>query len=180
MANRLTRSSEKDAVFFEEFARSANVKSACALSGYNDTSVYEWRKKFPDFEELWQDAESKATVALEAEMYRRAVFGVTKTEPMLYKGKVVIVKEITEYSDTLAIFLAKARNPEKYRERIDINVNWRMELEKSGLDAQKVLSDMVETARKQLEAANANEIIEAEYYHADTTIEETGRVDGET
>jgi hypothetical protein len=152
MANRLTRTPEKDAVFFEEFARSANIKSACALSGYNDTSVYEWRKKYADFEEMWKEADRHATIALETEMYRRAVFGVTRSEPMLYKGKIVVTKEITEYSDTLAIFLAKARNPDKYRERIEVNVNWRAELKQVGIDPEQYFAQMIETARLQLEA----------------------------
>lgn len=163
MANHTTRTAEKDAIFFEEFARSANVTAACAMAGYSRSSVYLYRDNDKTFAEQWIEADKRATENLETEMYRRAVFGVTRNEPMLYKGKVVITKEITEYSDTLAIFLAKARNPEKYRERIDINVNWRVELERSGFDAGKVLADMVDTARKQLEMQNDDTIIEAEY-----------------
>jgi hypothetical protein len=180
-AGRSVRTTEKDAFFFEEFARSANVTSACAMSGYARTSVYEWRRNDKAFAKRWELAENDATVNLEAEMYRRAVFGVTKTEPILYKGKVVITKEITEYSDTLAIFLAKARNPDKYRERIDVNVNWRVELERSGMDASKVLADMIETAKqKLLETTHETDVIEGEFYDANTTISETGRVNNET
>jgi hypothetical protein len=180
MANRTTRTPERDVLFFEEFARSASVTAACAMAGYARTSVYEWRRADKTFADQWEIAEQESTVRLEEEMYRRAVFGVTKTEPILYKGKVVITKEITEYSDTLAIFLAKARNPEKYRESININVNWRMELEKSGFDPQKVLSDMVANARKQLEIASESDVIEAEYYDANTTIDETRGFDETT
>lgn len=151
------RTPERDATFFEEFARSANVSAACALAGYSRTSVYEYRRNDPEFAQLWEKADQEATVNLEAEMYRRATFGVTRYEPMLYKGKVVVTKEITEYSDTLAIFLAKARNPDKYRERIEMTVNWRQEARSMGLDPEQHLQTMIEHARAQLEA-NANVI----------------------
>lgn len=152
MANRSSRTTEKDAIFFEEFARSANVTAACALSGYAKTSVYEWRKTDQEFAARWENADKEATVNLEAEMYRRAVFGVTRYEPMLHQGKIVVTKKITEYSDTLAIFLAKARNPEKYRERIEVNINWRQELKQLNINPDQYLAQMIEVARMQLEA----------------------------
>ena len=48
---------------------------------------------------------------------RRASEGTLK--PVFYQGK--MCGEIREYSDTLLIFLLKARRPETYRERSDIN-----------------------------------------------------------
>lgn len=154
---RTVRTTERDATFFDEFARSANVSAACALAGYSRTSVYEWRNADVEFAKRWENAENDATVNLEAEMYRRAVMGVTQYEPMLYKGKLVHTREITTYSDTLAIFLAKARNPDKYRERIEMTVNWRQEARSMGLDPEQHLQAMIEHARAQLEA-NANVI----------------------
>lgn len=160
MANRLTRTPERDEIFFEYFAKTANVTAACALSGYNDSSVYEWRKKFPDFEEKWIEAEKLATAQLEAEMYRRAVFGVHRSDPIMWQGKIVATKEIDEYSDTLAIFLAKARDPEKYRERVEITINWRAELKQFNIDPEALLAQQTEMIRKQLESAS--EVIDVE------------------
>ncbi len=143
---------ERDQVFFEEFARSANVSASCALAGYSRAIVYERRKNDIEFAKRWENADHEATVNLEAEMYRRAVFGVHRSEPIMHQGRIVATKEIDEYSDTLAIFLAKARNPEKYRERIEINVNWRQELKQIGVNPEQYLQTMIENAKAQLEA----------------------------
>lgn len=160
MANRTTRTPESDEAFFEFFAHSANVSAACKLAGYARTSVYEWRRDDPEFAKRWKEAEKTATDNLEAEMYRRAVFGVHRSEPIMWQGEIVARREIDEYSDTLAIFLAKARDPEKYRERVEITVNWRAEMIQQGLDPDKLLRTQIELARKQLESEAA--VIEGE------------------
>lgn len=151
MAPETSRTTEKDAVFFEEFARSANVSAACALAGYSRSAVYRYRNDDPIFARNWETADHEATVNLEAEMYRRAVFGVHRSEPIMHLGRVVATREIDEYSDTLAIFLAKARNPDKYREKLEINVNWRNELKQVGVDPEQHLQMMIDQARELLE-----------------------------
>lgn len=155
MANQTSRTASADDRFFTLFAQTANVSAACNLSGYPRSSVYEWRRDDPEFAKRWREAEQIATENLEAEMYRRAVFGVHRSDPILWRGKIIAYKEINEYSDTLAIFLAKARDPEKYRERIDVNVNWRLEVQQLGLDPEKLLQQQIELARKQLESEAA-------------------------
>jgi hypothetical protein len=154
MANRSSRTTEKDAVFFNYLAETANVSAACSLAGYPRTCVYEWKRDDPEFEKRWVEAEKLATAQLEAEMYRRAVFGTHRSEPLMHRGKIVAYKEIDEYSDTLAIFLAKARDPEKYRERVDFNVNWRHDAKHDGLDPETLLMQMRELIRGQLEATS--------------------------
>lgn len=57
MANHTSRTPEKDAIFFKEFARSANVVAACALAGYPRTLVYEHRKKDPEFAQQWEQSD---------------------------------------------------------------------------------------------------------------------------
>jgi hypothetical protein len=49
---------------------------------------------------------------LEAEAFRRAVVGI---EDMIGSGDNAEVVHFLRYSDTLLIFLLKARRPEKYR-----------------------------------------------------------------
>jgi hypothetical protein len=184
MANHTTRTTERDAIFFEEFGRTANVSTAAALAGYSRTSVYEWRRADPEFAKQWENADKVSTENLETALYNRAVFGVTKTEPMMWQGRIIHYKETTDYSDTAAIFLLKARNPEKYRERIEINVNWRAELKQIGVNPEEYLQQMIEQAKAQLEAnadildvtASMNEALEDEHVRSATSeVGETGK-----
>jgi hypothetical protein len=59
------------------------------------TTVYEWREADQDFAASWDEAIESGTDALEDEAIKRAKAG----------------------SDTLMIFLLKARRPNKYKER---------------------------------------------------------------
>lgn len=54
---------------------------------------------------------------MEREAYRRAVDGVEKG--VYYKGDRIATEH--EYSDTLLIFMLKARAPEKYRENLKVD-----------------------------------------------------------
>ena len=73
----------------------------------------------PQWLELWEQSLELFADDLEAEMYRRAVHGTDK--PVFYKGEVV--GEIREYSDQLAITLAKATRPEKFRENVKLDAD---------------------------------------------------------
>lgn len=151
------RTAEKDKRFFEEFSRTANITAAAQLAGYSRSTVYKYYHEDPEFARQWVEAEKTSTEHLEEALYNRAVFGTTRIEPIVYKGKIIFTREITEYSDTAAIFLLKARNPDKYREHIEMTVNWRQEARSMGLDPEQHLQAMIEHARAQLEA-NANVI----------------------
>ncbi len=70
----------------------------------------------PEWLELWEESLELFADRLEAEMARRAIDGTDK--PVFYKGEVV--GEIREYSDTLAIALAKATRPEKFRDNVKV------------------------------------------------------------
>jgi hypothetical protein len=63
----------------------------------------------------------EAARALEDEAVRRARVGIRK--PVLHKGKQVYVQGepmyTTEYSDSLLMFLLKAYNPERFRDRME-------------------------------------------------------------
>ena len=49
---------------------------------------------------------------------RRALEG--GEEPVFYQGK--IVGSVRKYSDTLLMFMLKARRPERYRDRVGVDV----------------------------------------------------------
>ena len=147
------RTPEKDNRFFDEFSRTAKITAAAQLAGYSRSTVYKYYHEDPEFAKRWVDAEKTSTEHLEEALYNRAVFGTTRIEPIVYKGKIIFEREITEYSDTAAIFLLKARNPDKYREKIEVNVNWRQEAKAAGVNPDEYLQIMIDQARLQLEAS---------------------------
>ena len=72
------------------------------------------RRNDPDFAAAWQDALEEAVDWLELEALRRAVEGTE--ENWFSKGE--IVGTITRYSDSLLMFLLKARRPWLYDRRV--------------------------------------------------------------
>lgn len=99
-------------VFLKHFAQCGVVTAAARKAGINRQSVYVYRDRHPDFAERWKQAEAEAVEMAEAEMHRRAVVGVLK--PVYQGGEKV--GAIREYSDTLLIFMLKARRPAVYRD----------------------------------------------------------------
>lgn len=104
---------EKREEFLKELATIPNVVRACRKVGISRARAYEVYEAEPDFAKRWDEALKEGVESLEAEMHRRAYEGF-RGRPVVHKGG--IVTDIVEYSDTLAIFLAKAHAPEKYRE----------------------------------------------------------------
>jgi hypothetical protein len=96
-----------------------NVSRACAAISLSRSRVYEWREADPSFAQSWDEAVETGTDELEEEARRRAFSGVD--EPVFYQGEECGV--IRKYSDTLLIFLLKGRRPDRYRERVTIDVN---------------------------------------------------------
>jgi hypothetical protein len=88
-------------VFLEHFRNCGNITAAAQATGCVRRAIYRWQEDDDAFVAEFRDAELQATDGLEAEAWRRAMGG----------------------SDLLLIFLLKARAPEKYRERYDVNNN---------------------------------------------------------
>ena len=103
--------------FLEDFAQTGNVTESCENVGIERrATVYDWQEMDDQFAAAWREAELKATERLESEARRRATEGTQK--PVYQSGQ--LVGFITEKSDTLLIFLLKARAPEKYRDRVQM------------------------------------------------------------
>lgn len=117
MANRIKWTPEKREIFLEELRKCPNVTEAAKLVGISHTWVYELRGRDENFRAEWDAAVDVGVGVLEAEMWRRAVEGTEK--PVYQQGKEV--GRIREYSDVLAIFLAKGHRPEKYRDRHEVS-----------------------------------------------------------
>ncbi len=115
---------EKAEAFFAALAETANVSKACAAIAVSRRTAYNWRESDPVFAAGWDRAMKAAVLGLEDEAHRRAFEGVDK--PVFYQGDEC--GTIREYSDTLAIFLLKAHNPEKYREnsKVELEANIRV------------------------------------------------------
>lgn len=97
--------------FLTAIAEGAHVRFAAARAKVHFTLPYKRRRTDDAFRAAWDEAMELGTEALEHEAVRRAYHGVE--EPVFYQG--VECGAVTEYSDTLLMFLLKARNPAKYR-----------------------------------------------------------------
>lgn len=104
--------------FFTKLGECGNVTEAA--KGIDVSRVWLYRIKHidPEITKRWEEAEKAGVKGLEDEAKRRAFIGIDA--PQYYKGERIEV--IKKYSDLLLIFLLKAHDPEKYRERIDQKV----------------------------------------------------------
>jgi hypothetical protein len=113
-----TRSPPKKVMtrFCEALADHGVVRYAAEDAGIDHTTAYKWRKRNAEFAEAWDAALEMSTQKLERVAFERAAEGWD--EPVFYNGIECGAKR--RFSDTLAIFLLKARRPEVYRERHEI------------------------------------------------------------
>ena len=97
-------------------AGGSTVLLAAMEAGVGRTTAYRWRNADEAFAQAWDEAVDEGTDRLEQEAIRRGRDGVSK--PVFQNGK--RVGYVQEYSDTLLIFMLKARRPDVYRERANI------------------------------------------------------------
>jgi hypothetical protein len=104
-------------IFLEALADGATVSDAAKISGIDETTLRKWRKVKPAFAADWDECFAMGAVALESECYRRAMKGSGK--PVFYRG--FQVRDyfgepvfLHQYSDTLLMFLLKARDPIRF------------------------------------------------------------------
>lgn len=117
---RTIRTDKKRAKFLAAIIETGgNITRACKDAGISRRSAYEWREADSVFAQEWDEAVEAGTDELEEEARRRAYAGVD--EPVFYQGEEC--GSVRKYSDTLLIFLLKGRRPDKYRERVTIDVN---------------------------------------------------------
>lgn len=88
-------------IFLEHFPRLGTITATCNAIGLNRGTVLMWRKRDPEFEQRFNEADGRITDALEGTAMARAL----------------------RESDTLLIFLLKARNPDKYKDRIQHEID---------------------------------------------------------
>ena len=96
----------------ELIAEGFTTNHAAKEVGISRMSIYRLRDKSPKFAAKLAAAIESGTDRMEDEMLRRAVDGTQK--PVFHQG--MICGHIQEYSDTLLIFMLKARRPAKFRD----------------------------------------------------------------
>ena len=101
------------AVFLTALRETGNVSAAARRAGTNRSVCYGWRRRDSGFAAAWEDALEEAADRLEMEAFRRAVDGVE--EERFFGGQVI--GEVTRYSDSLLMFLLRARRPAIYGPR---------------------------------------------------------------
>jgi hypothetical protein len=119
---------KKRRTFLALLAEGHAVKYAAEAVRFARSALYERRAEDPEFARDWAAAEDAGTEVLEQEARRRAVEGVVHETPIYYQGDHVGSVVETKYSDTLLMFLLKARRPDKYRERQDVHYSGQVNL----------------------------------------------------
>ncbi|MBT4907849.1 MAG: terminase [Rhodospirillaceae bacterium] len=101
--------------FLRVLAETARPSDAAAESGVALLGWHRLRDADPVFASAWQAAYEAGNDAVEDEAVRRAVAG--QAEPVFYQGKQV--GTVRKYSDSLLMFVLKARRPQRFRDRGD-------------------------------------------------------------
>jgi hypothetical protein len=102
--------------FLSSMLESGTVTEACRAAGIDRSTAYRARQQDETFAIAWADVEERSTEELETVAMRRAIDG----------------------SDTLMIFLLKARRPEKYRENVKIEHAGSVQQDLSGLSMEEL------------------------------------------
>jgi len=119
-----------------------------------------YRDRLPEFAQAEAEAKEKAHDVMYQEARRRAIIG-NDTGRRAYiwvdkdgkdvlpntKGAHRVPVAIREYSDTLLIFLMKASKPDVYRERYNVNYNFREKRELTAKAKITVNNELIEALR---------------------------------
>lgn len=125
MATRTERTEEKRAAFLKALEENGgNITAACKSARYPRQTAYEARERDPAFAKAWDEAMERGIDALEDEALRRAHNGTLK--PVYYQGSKC--GTVREFSDTLLIFMLKAKRPLKFRDNVAIEHSGKVDL----------------------------------------------------
>lgn len=131
---------EKQTRFIEVYRQCGNIKYSCQMAGISREMFYQWKKNNKTFQRLVEEAEPEVDDTVEYAAFEEGVIGVE--EPVVSSGKVMYVDEevlnedgtpqldsegkpvtkrkmltIRRRNPTVLITLLKARLPQKYREK---------------------------------------------------------------
>lgn len=98
-------------------AKHGIINIACIGAGITRRTFYLWMESDPDFNAAATEAIERSVDVLEIEARRRAERGTRR--PVYQQGK--LVGHTREYSDKLMELLLKAKRPEQYAQKTEIN-----------------------------------------------------------
>ena len=104
------RNKRKKINFIKALENGETVSEAAAALKITRADLYQWRRVDTTFDAAWTQAWELGAYVLEEEAVRRAVEGTEK--PVFRGGEVV--GHMREYSDSMLMFLLKARKPELF------------------------------------------------------------------
>jgi hypothetical protein len=102
--------------FLDHLRETGNVRRSCEAASVARSWAYDLREKDPAFAAEWKLAALDAADLIEEVVQDRGVNGWD--EPVWYKD--AQVGTVRKYSNTLAVFLLKHANPEKYGDRTEL------------------------------------------------------------
>ena len=123
----------------QAYARSGQVIKSCAKVGITHVTHYRWLESDPIYAADWEVAGALVTERLEDSMMARAVDGWDEPTGW-YRG--VAGGTVTRYSDNLAMFVAKGRRPDRYRENYSVDVRHTHAIDADG--ARQQLAALIE------------------------------------
>lgn len=147
--------------FLTQLSVNGNVSAACDAARINRATAYDRRDKHADFKKAWDDAITTAIDDLEAEAHRRASVGTRK--PVWFKGE--LVGYDLEYSDTLMALLLRGHRPEKYGDKLILEIKQAMPvlnelaefLRAQNVDFTEAQRQFLEMLKAQKDAANVEQ-----------------------
>ncbi len=113
----------------------ATDKEMADLFSVTERTLNQWKKDYPEFLQSLKKGKSIADANVASRLYNRAIgYACKATKFAASEGKITDSKEYTEHyppDTTAAIFWLKNRQPEKWRDKkeVDTNVNLGDELE---------------------------------------------------
>lgn len=108
--------------FLEAYAKFGNISQCARMADISRNAIYDWLDTDEEFAQAFHTAEAAALEYMEGEAWRRAVEGSPYTRTSYWHGEPVGTDSKIEYSDALMTLLLKARAPDKYRDKLDVNV----------------------------------------------------------
>lgn len=115
----------KQRAFLAAFAELGHVTKAAESAKIARRTHYQALRRNPDYAEAFSQLREEVVGLLEDEAMRRATHGTRKKK--FHQGEAVLDPETgeqyeeLEYSDSILIFLLKANDPAKYRERHEVS-----------------------------------------------------------